>query len=84
MRIFARAALVSTMLAGIAAAQSPTNGDTSRVAAIPTHQLRTKEGSTVFGRLVEDGRALFQGFAGEVIELPVFLVEVQIHDFYRY
>lgn len=31
--------------------------------------------------LVEDGRALFQGFAGEVIELPVFLVEVQVHDF---
>jgi hypothetical protein len=31
--------------------------------------------------LVEDGRALFQGFAGELIELPVFLVEVQIHDF---
>jgi hypothetical protein len=31
--------------------------------------------------LVEDGRALFQGFAGEIVELPVFLVEVQIHDF---
>jgi hypothetical protein len=31
--------------------------------------------------LVEDGRALFQGFAGEVIELPVFLIEVQVHDF---
>jgi len=31
--------------------------------------------------LVEDGRALFQGFAGEIIELPVFLVEVQVHDF---
>jgi hypothetical protein len=30
--------------------------------------------------LVEDGRASFQGFAGEVIELPVFLVEVQVHD----
>ena len=30
--------------------------------------------------LVEDGRALFQGFAGEVIELPVFLVEVRVHD----
>lgn len=30
--------------------------------------------------LVEDGRALFQGFAGEVIELPIFLVEIQIHD----
>jgi hypothetical protein len=28
--------------------------------------------------LVEDGRLLFQGFAGEVIELPVFLVEVRI------
>ncbi|MCC6417336.1 MAG: hypothetical protein IT429_03715 [Gemmataceae bacterium] len=30
--------------------------------------------------LVEDGRALFQGFAGEVITLPLFLVEVQMHD----
>lgn len=30
--------------------------------------------------LVEDGRALFQGFAGEVIELPVMLVEIQVHD----
>ncbi len=28
--------------------------------------------------LVEDGRLLFQGFAGEVIELPVFLVEVRV------
>lgn len=31
--------------------------------------------------LVEDGRLLFQGFAGEVIELPVFLASIQIHDF---
>jgi hypothetical protein len=31
--------------------------------------------------LVEDGRAQFQGFAGEIIELPLFLVEIQIHDF---
>lgn len=31
--------------------------------------------------LVEDGRVLFQGFAGEVIELPVFLVEALVHDF---
>jgi hypothetical protein len=31
--------------------------------------------------LAEDGRALFQGFAGEVIELPIFLVEIQVHDF---
>lgn len=39
-------------------------------------------GSVVAGLgLVEDGRALFQGFAGEVIELPVFLVEIQVHDF---
>ena len=30
--------------------------------------------------LVEDGRLLFQGFAGDVVELPVFLVEVQVHD----
>jgi hypothetical protein len=30
--------------------------------------------------LVEDGRAHFQGFAGEVMELPIFLVEIQVHD----
>ena len=30
--------------------------------------------------LVEDGRLLFQGFAAEVVELPIFLVEVHIHD----
>lgn len=31
--------------------------------------------------LVEDGRLLFQGNALEVVELPVFLVAVQVHDF---
>jgi Aspartyl protease len=31
--------------------------------------------------LVEDGRLLFQGFAGEVVELPIFLVEIRVHDF---
>jgi hypothetical protein len=31
--------------------------------------------------LVEDGRLLFQGFAGQVVELPVFLVAIQVHDF---
>jgi predicted aspartyl protease len=30
--------------------------------------------------LVEDGRMLFQGFASDVVELPIFLVEVHIHD----
>jgi hypothetical protein len=30
--------------------------------------------------LVEDGRLLFQGFAGQVVELPIFLVEIKIHD----
>jgi predicted aspartyl protease len=30
--------------------------------------------------LVEDGRLSFQGFAGEVVELPIFLAEVQVHD----
>jgi hypothetical protein len=31
--------------------------------------------------LVEDGRLLFQGFEGEVVELPIFLVEVRVHNF---
>jgi gag-polyprotein putative aspartyl protease len=30
--------------------------------------------------LVEDGRLSFQGFAGDVVELPIFLAEVQVHD----
>jgi hypothetical protein len=30
--------------------------------------------------LVEDGRLPFQGFAGQVVELPIFLAEIQVHD----
>jgi predicted aspartyl protease len=30
--------------------------------------------------LVEDGRLQFQGFASGVVELPVFLVDIQVHD----
>jgi hypothetical protein len=30
--------------------------------------------------LVEDGRLLFQGFAGDVVELPTFITEIQVHD----
>ena len=30
--------------------------------------------------LVEDGRLPFQGFAGDIVELPIFLVEVHVHD----
>lgn len=63
----------------------PTTG--RRAADLPA-QLDTAADRTVLpGRvvealaLVEDGRSLFQGFAGEVIELPLFLVEVHVHDF---
>jgi hypothetical protein len=31
--------------------------------------------------LAIDGRLLFQGFAGEVVELPVYLVEVRVGTF---
>ena len=31
--------------------------------------------------LVEDGRLRFQGFASEIVELPVYLVEIRLHDF---
>lgn len=31
-------------------------------------------------QLVEDGRSLFQGFAGDIISLPLFLTEIQVHD----
>jgi hypothetical protein len=30
--------------------------------------------------LVEDGRLLFQGFAGDLVELPIYLVELHVHD----
>jgi hypothetical protein len=30
--------------------------------------------------LVEDGRLLFQGFAGDIVELPTYLASVSIHD----
>lgn len=30
--------------------------------------------------LVEDGRLRFQGFAGGVVELPIFLVDLRIQD----
>ena len=30
--------------------------------------------------LIEDGRLLFQGFSAQVVELPMYLVEVRIHD----
>lgn len=59
----------------------------SEVAGLPA-QLDTAADRTVLPGsvveelgLVEDGRAQFQGFAGEVIELPLFLVELQLHDF---
>jgi hypothetical protein len=31
--------------------------------------------------LIEDGHLHFQGFTSEVVELPVFLVELRLHDF---
>jgi hypothetical protein len=38
-------------------------------------------GATVIALgLVEDGRLLFQGFTGKVVELPVFLVDIHVHD----
>jgi len=30
--------------------------------------------------LVEDGRFQLQGFTGKVVELPVFLVDIHVHD----
>jgi hypothetical protein len=62
----------------------PTTG--VRVADLPA-QVDTAADRTVLPGpivealgLVEDGRALFQGFAGEVLELPLFLIEIQVHD----
>lgn len=30
--------------------------------------------------LMADGRASFQGFGGDIVELPLFLVELRLHD----
>jgi len=63
----------------------PTTGN--RAADLPAQLDIAADRTVLPGRmvealgLVEDGRALFQGFAGEVMELPIFLVEVQVHDF---
>ncbi len=63
---------------------SPQTG--SRAANLPA-QIDTAADRTVLPGpvvrslgLVEDGRLLFQGFAGDVIELPIFYVEIQVHD----
>ena len=59
----------------------------SQLAGLPAQLDSAADRTILPGRvveglgLVEDGRALFQGFAGEVIELPIFLIEVQVHDF---
>ena len=63
----------------------PTTGN--RVADLPAQLDIAADRTVLTGRvvealgLVEDGRALFEGFEGTVIELPLFLVEVQVHDF---
>jgi hypothetical protein len=63
----------------------PTTG--KQVADVPAQRDTAADRTVLPGRvvealgLVEDGRALFEGFAGEVIELPLFLVEVRVHDF---
>jgi hypothetical protein len=30
--------------------------------------------------LVQDGHAVFQGFGGQLLELPIYLVAVTVHD----
>jgi len=57
------------------------------VSSLPA-QIDTAADRTVLPRrlvenlgLAEDGRALFQGFAGEIVELPLYLVEMRIQDF---
>jgi hypothetical protein len=30
--------------------------------------------------LAEDGRAMFQGFGGEIVELPLYLLEIRVGD----
>ncbi len=58
----------------------------NRLADLPAEVDSAADRTVLPGRvvqalaLVEDGRLLFQGFAGEVVELPIFLVELQVHD----
>jgi hypothetical protein len=64
--------------------RSPQTGNTAvdLPAQVDTAADRTVLPGTVVKALglVEDGRLLFQGFAGEVVELPIFLVEVRVRD----
>jgi hypothetical protein len=53
MRSLARVAITSLLLAGTATAQPAQRGDTTR-SSIPTHQLRTKQGSTFLGHLLDE------------------------------
>lgn len=61
-------------------------GTSIRVENLPA-QIDTAADRTILPKelvqdleLEEDGKFLFQGFTGEVVELPVFLIAVQIHD----
>ena len=66
MRCAATGALLSRLPAQI---------DTAADRTILTRQVVATLG------LAEDGRARFQGFGSEIIELPLYLVEVRIQDF---
>ncbi len=66
---------VQCLATGARAEQQPAQVDTAADKSVLPERLVETLG------LVEDGRSLFQGFAGQVVELPVFLVAIQVPDF---
>lgn len=60
---------------GVTISSIPAQVDTAADRTVLPQQLVATLG------LAEDGRALFQGFAGEIVELPLYLVEIRVQDF---
>ena len=58
----------------------------AKVEAVPALIDPAADRSVLPGRLiselglVEDGRMHFQGFAGEIVQLPIYLAAIHIHD----
>lgn len=57
---------------GASVTDQPAQIDTGADRSVLPKQLVTRLG------LAEDGRAMFQGFGGEIVELPLYLVEIHV------
>lgn len=67
--------------------QCPTTGSSAQnmpAQIDPAADRTVIPGAVVSGLgLVQVGRFLFQGFGGAIVDLPVFLVAIQVHDLPR-